>query len=91
MTISSRDSVIESILIERQTNGCQCGTLIVRTGDERAHVLWVLIWRRGQQVVAEFVPGEGATQTLIRECHAQLVDSVVKSVFERVSRKALFS
>ena len=85
------DFVIDSIHIERQTNGCQCGTLIVRSGETIAHVLWVLIWRRGQQVVAEFVPGEGATQDLIRAHHAQLVDTVVKSIFDRVSRKALFS
>jgi hypothetical protein len=91
MNIASRDSVIESIHIERQTNGCQCGTLILRNGDEVAHVLWLLIWRRGQQVVAEFVPGEGATQDMIRANHAHLVDTVVKSIFDRVSRKALFS
>ncbi|MNT76520.1 hypothetical protein D3C72_2155380 [compost metagenome] len=63
----------------------------MRKDDAVAHVLWVLIWRRGQQVVAEFVPGEGATQDLIRVHHARLVDTVVKSVFDRISRKALFS
>jgi hypothetical protein len=82
---------IDSILIERQSNGCQCGTLIVREGDTTAHLLWMLVWRRGQQVVAEFVPAEGATQALVRTHHAELVDTVVKAVFERVSRKALFS
>ena len=82
---------IESIQIERQSNGCQCGTLIVRDGASSAHLLWMLVWRRGQQVVAEFVPGEGADQALVRAHHAELVDTVVKAVFDRVSRKALFS
>jgi hypothetical protein len=82
---------ITSIHIERQANGCQCGTLIVQGGEQPAHLLWMLQWRRGQQVVAEFVPGEGATQDMIRANHAQLVDAVVKDVFDRVSRKALFS
>jgi hypothetical protein len=82
---------IESIQIERQTNGVQCGTLVLREEDTTSHVLWMLIWRRGQQVVAEFVPGEGATQAQIRAHHATLVDTVVKNVFDRVSRKALFS
>ncbi|MNS25710.1 hypothetical protein D3C72_576110 [compost metagenome] len=82
---------IESIIIERQANGCQCGTLVVREGGEPAHVLWMLQWRRGQQVVAEFVPGEGATQDLIRAHHARLVEATTKDVFDRVSRKALFS
>ena len=82
---------IHSIQIERQTNGCQCGTLVIRQEDADAHVLWVLIWRRGQQPVAEFVPGEGASQLMIRAHHAELVDTVVKNVFDRVSRKALFS
>ena len=91
MNIALRDSVIDSIHIERQTNGCQCGTLILRDGDAIAHVLWQLIWRRGQQVVAEFVPGEGATQDLIRRHHAHLVDTLVQSIFDRISRKALFS
>ena len=82
---------IDSIHIERQTNGCQCGTLAYHLGDEVGHVLWVLVWRRGQQVVADFVPGEGATPAAIRAHHAELVDALVGTVFEQVNRKALFS
>ena len=82
---------IEAIHIERQSNGCQCGTLVYHQGGESGHVLWMLIWRRGQQVMADFVPGEGASQATIRAHHAQLVDTLVQAVFERVNRKALFS
>ena len=39
----------------------------------------------------QFVPGEGATQDMIRTHHARLVEATTKDVFDRVSRKALFS
>ncbi|HEY9722776.1 MAG TPA: hypothetical protein V6D47_12250 [Oscillatoriaceae cyanobacterium] len=83
--------IIDDIAIERRQNGTQCGTLRLRLGDREAALLWIALWRRGQRVVVEFVPGEGATCGDVRQHHAALVDAVVRTVFERVSRKALFS
>lgn len=82
---------IASIHIERQTPGCQCGTLAFRSGARSGMLLWVTEWRRGQKVTVEFVPGEGATQADIRAHHDRLVDELVKAMVERVSRKLLFS
>lgn len=81
---------ITQIAIERRQNGSQCGTLRLRLSDREAHLLWIALWRRGQRVVVEFVPGEGAGAADVRAHHAALVDAVVRTVFEHVSRKALF-
>lgn len=82
---------ILTIDIERQSNGCQCGTLTFSAGDREGKLLWMTQWRRAQKVTVEFIPAEGATQQDVRDHYNHLVDSLVQTVFERVSRKALFS
>lgn len=82
---------IDAIQIERQTPGCQCGTLAFRHEGRRGALLWIVQWRRAQKVAVEFVPGEGATQADIRAHHDRLVDALVQAMVERVSRKLLFS
>lgn len=82
---------ILTIDIERQTNGCQCGTLTFRTNEGEGKLLWMTQWRRAQKVTVELIPAEGATQADIRAHYNHLVDSLVQAVVERVSRKLLFS
>lgn len=82
---------VEHIAIERRSNGCQCGSLTFSTADRRGVLLWIAQWRRAQRVTVEFVAGEGATQEDIRANHNALVNEIVQTVFEQVSRKALFS
>ena len=82
---------ILTIDIERQSNGCQCGTLTFETGGREGRLLWMTQWRRAQKVTVEFIPAEGATQHDVRTHHNTLVDTLVQAVVERVSRKLLFS
>lgn len=82
---------IREITLERKGEGGQCGTLAFRDGARTGWLLFVVQMQRGQRVIVEFVPGLGAHQADIAAFHDQLVDQVVKVVFDQVSRKKLFS
>lgn len=82
---------IREITLERKGDGGQCGTLAFTDGARKGWLLFVVQMQRGHKVMVEFVPGLGAHQADIASGHDMLVDQVVKTVFEQVSRKKLFT
>lgn len=79
---------IRVIEIERQAADAQCGTLHFELSARSGILLWVAQWHGGERVTVEFVPGEGATRQDIHDHHAPLVDTLIQTLFERITPPA---